>query len=214
MNRSLKDFFGRIHATDAAPVHSVGNHFVVVGCSHTQGVGLDSFFRYSSVMQRQLNLPVYNLSYGGGCAELNCNYAIRWLHTVGKPQFLVAQWPHPIRKIIWKNGDWSVQNVHATNDGLFAETLRWGEENFWFHWLNSVIITNTAYAALDIPVVNFTLDTIPDQYQSILKHNNIIVSDTDWMLDNAANDAQHHGIRAHAQWAEKIIGTLNELTTR
>lgn len=214
MIRSISDFFGRIYATDSAPLEYPGDHFVAVGCSHTQGVGLDRFFRYSSVISRTLELPAYNLSYGGGCAELNLDYATRWLHTVGRPRFLVAQWPHPMRKVIWKNGAWSVQNVHVSQDGLFAETLRWGEENFWYQWLRSVIITNAAYSAAGVPVVNFALDTVPAEYNRILKDNGVTVYSTDWLLDNAANDSQHHGIKAHAQWAQKIIGILNEHTTR
>lgn len=215
MMHDLAALFGRTHATDAEPLTDPGRHFVVTGCSHTQGVGLDAFFRYGNVISRQLKIPVYNLSRGGGNAWL-CNlYAVKWLLTVGRPEFLVAQWPHPIRRMIFKNGSWGVYNVHSGNENaLFDETLRWGEDNFWADWLSSVITTNAAYRAAGIPVVNMSLDPVPEPQCAMLKHYNIKIEDQGWTLDNQANDQLHHGRNAHAQWATKILEKLNGHTTR
>ncbi len=211
----LNSLFGRTHATDAEPLEYPGRHFVVAGCSHTQGVGVDEFFRYSKVISKQLEIPVYNVSRGGGNAWL-CNlYAVKWLIAVGRPEFLVAQWPHPIRRIIFKNGIWTTHNVHSgIEDSLFDETLRSGEENFWAEWISSVITTNAAYRSAGIPVINMSLDPVPAAQAAILQHYNIKIEDHGWMLDRQASDKRHHSQHAHAQWATKIMEKLNEYTTR
>jgi hypothetical protein len=195
-----------------------GAHFVTAGCSHTGAVGLDISQGYTAVLAQEMNLLGINLSLPGGNHQVAAYNVTRWLRH-NRPEFVIVQWPHPMRKLIWRNGGAAVLNVHADQDPLFDQLLRYGDENFYCEWIQSVLTITTLCEANNIPYIHWSLDTISPVYHQMLQDNDIVLHSNDedstlWYRDSAAQDRRHHSEKCHAQWAQKLKGLLNEHTTR
>jgi hypothetical protein len=214
----LHDYFKGTWTGTRITNESVSSHFVTAGCSHTGAVGLDSSQGYTAVLSRDLNLLGVNLSLPGGNHQVLAYNVTRWLRH-HRPEFVIAQGPHPMRKLIWRNGSASILNVHADKDPLFDNMLRYGDENFYCEWLQSILTISVLCNTAGIPCVHWALDELEQPIQHILNDNDLVlhsndVSSTIWNRDNAARDRRHHSEKCHAQWAQKLKGLLNEHTTR
>lgn len=214
----LHDYFNGVWTGTRQPDSVEGKHFVTTGCSHTGAVGLDVSQGYTQQLANELGMSGINLSRPGGNHQICANNIVRWLQR-NHPEFVIAQWPHPVRKLIWRNGSGAVLNVHADQDPLFDTMLRYGEENFYCEWIQSILTIAALCKAMNIPCVHWTLDEIDPVYQSILKNNNIVLYSNDegssiWNRDSGARDRRHHSARCHAQWAQKLKGLLNEYTAQ
>ena len=150
-----------------------GSHFITTGCSHTGSIGIDINQGYTEVLSRELNLPGVNLSLPGGNHQVAAYNVTRWLRH-NRPEFVIAQWPYPIRKLIWRNQGAAVLNVHKDKDPLFDQMLRYGEENFYCEWLQCILSITTLCSALNIPCIHWCLDEIDDVYHRILRDNDIV----------------------------------------
>ena len=214
----LLDYFNGPWTGIRQPGSAEGKHFVTTGCSHTGAIGLDISQGYTSVLAHELKMPGINLSLPGGNHQI-CAYNItRWLRH-SRPEFVIAQWPHPMRKLIWRNSGGAVLNVHADQDLLFDTMLRYGDENFYCEWLQSILTITVLCETTNIPCVHWTLDEVDPVCQNILKNNNIVLHSNNstgsvWARDHKAKDQKHHSAACHAQWAQKLKGLLNEHTTQ
>jgi hypothetical protein len=214
----LHDYFNATWTGTRQPNSVEGKHFVTTGCSHTGAIGLDISQGYTAVLAHQLGMPGINLSRPGGNHQVCAYNVTRWLRH-SRPEFVIAQWPHPVRKLIWRNGGGAVLNVHVDQDTLFDTMLRYGEENFYCEWIQSILTITTLCEAIRIPCVHWTLDEIDYSYQRMLRDNNIVLHSNDrdnniWNRDNGAQDQSHHSAKCHTQWAQKLKGLINEHTTQ
>jgi len=214
----LHEYFNRLWTGTQQPESVDGKHFITTGCSHTGAIGLDISQGYTQQLAHNLNMPGINLSRPGGNHQICANNITRWLKH-SRPEFVIAQWPHPVRKLIWRNGDGAVLNVHADHDHLFDTMLRYGEENFYCEWIQSVLTITVLCKVMNIPCVHWSLDEIDDVYHRMLRDNDIVLHSNDknstlWHRDSAAQDRRHHSANCHAQWAQKLKGLLNEHTTQ
>jgi hypothetical protein len=214
----LLDYFIRTWTGTYQPDSVADPHFVTTGCSHTGATGLDISQGYTQQLANDLTIPGINLSLPGGNHQLCANNLTRWLRH-NRPNFVIAQWPHPMRKLIWRNGVAGVVNVHNSQDPLFDTMLRYGEENFYCEWIQSIITITALCEAMNIPYIHWSLDVVDPVYHSILRGNNITLHSNDedssiWIRDRGAQDRRHHSEKCHIQWAQKLKGLLNEHTTQ
>lgn len=214
----LHDYFNSTWTGVRPPDSVQDTHFVTTGCSHTGAVGLDISQGYTQQLANDLNMPGINLSLPGGNHQIAAYNVTRWLRH-NRPKFVIVQWPHPIRKVIWRNQGAGILNVHKDNDPLFDQMLRYGEENFYCEWMQCMLTITTLCTAMNIPCVHWSLDEIDDVYHCMLRDNDIVLHSNDlnstvWHRDSGAQDRRHHSARCHEQWAQKLKGLLNEHTTR
>jgi hypothetical protein len=97
--------------------------------------------------------------------------------------------------------------------------LKSGIDNFIQPWLQCIITADTLCKFARIKIVHIMLEDLDSKYVDVL-HNNDITLHRDlkkpgqtWLFDSAGSDNLHHSPRCHAQWAERLIGLLNEHTT-
>jgi hypothetical protein len=212
MSLNFDSFFG-------APTSYVpGPYFLAAGCSHTSAVGVDADQCWAGQLAQRTRIKTCNLAEAGGNAWIASVRIAQWILVTGRPEFVVAQWPHPIRTVIWKNGQGNSVNVHDTEDHLFHTRLRYGDSNYWAEWMQAIITTNAICVAAKIPIINWSLDNVDPHYLALLKANGIVVHDqTDqprWEIDRLGSDQQHAGPLSHAQWAQQLQEMLNAITTR
>jgi hypothetical protein len=191
---------------------------VATGCSHTVGIGNDPKDSYVSCLERHYQFPILNHGVPGG----NCNdvllAVIEAVQQQPGPRFIIAQWPNMIRRTVWINGVKTLQNINS-HEGSFAQLLKNGEENFSEPWIQSVIISNLLCQQAGIPLINIMLES-PDplhvqrlQDANIQLHTDEKLPGRSWIFDSLAQDKVHHSPWCHQQWADRLIGIINETTT-
>jgi hypothetical protein len=192
---------------------------IAAGCSHTAGVGIELHNCYASYVSRHYNIPVLNLGVPAGNHAHVLMNIVETLKDEHRPAFVIAQWPNPIRRTVWTNGVDQLQNIHNAGPA-FTLLLKSGEENFYEDWLQSIIVSNLLCKLAEVPIVNIMLEDIEDRYHVQLDNKHIKLH-TDqklpgltWLFDSAATDQLHHSAYCHKQWADRLIGLIDEITTR
>jgi hypothetical protein len=192
---------------------------IAAGCSHTAGIGNDIFHCYINCIERHYNYPILNHAVPGGSCNDVLLAIVQAVQQDPKPNYFIAQWPNPFRRTAWIRGKKQLQNINACDDS-FQLLLKNGEENFYEPWVQSVIIGNLLCKNAAVPIINIMLESIDQQYLDRLKHNNIELHIDEklpgrtWFFDSAADDNMHHSPWCHQQWAKRMIGLIDEYTTR
>lgn len=194
------------------------DHFLAVGCSHTAGVGVNEDECYVSKLQKHYGIDVYNLAVPGGNHTL-CNLNIlSWLSKGFQPKIIIAQWPHPIRQLVWNQTRAVLQNINS-KDSVFDSLLSYGEQNFYADWLLAIYNVNEVCRSRKIKIINILLEDIDEFYNQLLVKQDIILHQDKklpgetWFFDNGGTDGLHHSERCHEQWKTRLIGLIDENTT-
>jgi hypothetical protein len=192
---------------------------IAVGCSHTAGVGIDPADCYVSYLQHHYQFTIENFGVPGS----NCNEVLSVIVDAVQrnpaPKFIVAQWPNPVRRTTWVNGTKQLHNINSCDES-FVALLKNGEENFYEPWMQSLVIANLLGRYAQIPIINIMLESLEQHYLDRLIQANIELHvdeklpDRTWLFDSAANDKLHHSAQCHQQWASRLIGIIDELTSR
>lgn len=192
---------------------------IAAGCSHTAGIGNPISKCYVNCLERHYNYPILNHAVPGG----NCNDVLLAISCAVRqtpaPNFIIAQWPNPFRRTAWIQHKKQLQTINSCDDS-FKLLLKNGEENFYEPWLQSVIIGNLLCNLSDITIINIMLESIDQRFIDRLVDNNIQLHIDEklpgrtWFFDSAADDKQHHSPWCHQKWAERLIGIIDECTTR
>ena len=191
---------------------------LALGCSHTVGVGVTSSECYVSLLSERMGVSITNTAIPSGNADYCVEQLTKYLRQT-HVDFVIAQWPNPIRKTIWKNGKPHLENIHNAS-GVFRTILTAGTENFVKPWLQSIVTADTLCKLANIPIVHILLEDLDSVHVQYLDKNNITLHrdlkqpDTTWLFDSAGSDNLHHSAKCHAQWTTRLHGLLNELTTR
>jgi hypothetical protein len=191
---------------------------MAAGCSHTAGIGIDPGDCYASCISRHYNMPVLNKGVPSGNHTHVLTNIVEILKIKHRPEFIIAQWPNPIRRTIWVNGVEQLQNIHTAGPA-FALLLKNGEENFYEDWLQSIIVGNLLCKLANVPVVNIMLEDVEDCYhvrlsnEHITLHTDHKLPGSTWLFDSAATDQLHHSACCHRQWADRLIGLIDEYTS-
>ena len=206
----------------------ISESFMVMGCSHTVGVGVNKEDSYPMQLSKHYGIPVYNLAISNGNIDV-CRlnfYKLIESQIFGKfnfPKFLVMQWPNPIRKIIWKSKQHElVGSLENINNGSteFQQLIPIHEMQFYFDWMMAIRDINATCKALKLPVINIYLNQLNSQYRTILYERDITIHWDEklpgktWLFDSAASDNIHHSAWCHNQWTKRLIPLIDEATTR
>jgi hypothetical protein len=112
-----------------------------------------------------------------------------------------------------------LQNINSC-EGSFRLLLKGGKENFYEPWIQAVVIANLVTELSQIPLINIMLENLDQLHLNKLKAENIHLHVDEktpsctWLFDSGARDNLHHSARCHRQWADRLIGIIDELTAR
>lgn len=193
------------------------NYAIVAGCSHTAGVGLDLSDCYVSLLQQHYKFLISNYGVPGGGSTDVLIKIINSIKSIDKPKFIVAQWPNPFRKHLWINNQLTLQNINSSDES-FKLLINYSELNFYEPWLQSIITANLLCQLAHVPLINIMLENVDQIWHTRLQQENIHLHVDEklpgktWFFDNGANDKLHHSAQCHQQWAERLIGIIDEYT--
>ena len=191
---------------------------LALGCSHTAGAGVADSDCYVSLLSNLLGVPIINTALPGGNADYCVEQLTKYLRQTHF-DFVIAQWPSPIRRTIWTSGKPRYENIHNAS-GVFRAMLTAGTENFIHPWLQSIVTSDTLCKLAGIPVVHILLEDLDSVHVQYLDKNNITLHrdlkkpGQTWLFDSAGSDNLHHSAKCHAAWTERLYGLINEHTTQ
>lgn len=191
---------------------------LALGCSHTAGVGLESAHCYVSVLADLLGVNIKNCGIpGGNASDVVQTLALELDKSL--PKFVIAQWPNPYRCTVWYNAQPVRENV-SNSGASFRQLLKDSEQNFYQPWLHNIIVANVLCRLAKVTCVNIMINDIEQCYHSVLTRQGIVLHvdkklpGQTWFMDSMASDNIHHSAWCHKQWAERIMGLLNEDSSR
>lgn len=203
----------------ALPNMDMSHCFVVVGCSHSTGVGNARQDCYVSMLEEHYNIPAYNLAVGNGNSCINLLNLLAIGRFNLRPKFVVAQWPNPVRKIIWDHEHGHLMNINNGNE-TFHRLLKDSIMNYYLDWSIDVLSSSSMMGYRGIPMVNIFLEHPTEDFINVI-HSHIEKIHIDekipgrtWLFDNAAGDGMHHSPGCHRQWANRLIPLIDEATSR
>lgn len=190
---------------------------LAMGCSHTAGVGIEPMDCYVSVLGQMLDRPIMNLGVPGGNAAHVQRALVKSLKSTSTLDFVIAQWPNPIRRTVWLGDQPCDENIHNAGPA-FRQLLRASENNFIQPWIDTIVVCNWLCKLAAVPIVNIMIEDVAPEYHAVLNsegvqlHVDQKIPGKTWLMDSAASDNLHHSAQCHKQWAERLVGLIDELT--
>lgn len=185
---------------------------LVVGCSHTEGFGLEQDEIWPHRLEQIIDMPVYNIAKSGANAEFVKWNLLQWLkHITPKPTVIVAQWPNAHRFLNWVDLN-AMFVVNCQDDPVYSAMLKHNSDTFWFGWISSVIAVDYFCQQISQPIIHMALETLNALRpmlpiladQGIDIHLDRKEPGQTWHFDSGAMDQQHHSGSCHRLWANRI----------
>lgn len=167
------------------------DYILFVGCSHTEGIGLELENTYPFLTAKKLNIEYYNLSLGGSGIDIIYHNLFVWFNKIlQKPKHLIVQIPEPTRFLLKNNNRVYTNGITNNSDKRIPEFIITADMlNFWQSRYEMFI---TALKSLNVPFTEI--------------HIHKFSKDTDALdfiyLDDARD--KHHGIKSHLHNAEQL----------
>lgn len=176
----------------------LNNYFLVIGCSHTEGVGLCLEDTYPYLLSKELNCDYYNLALGGTGIDVLQYNLLTWYSTIQqKPKFIVLQNPNDCRFSIIKENQYIDNYGSWSKDRGVNEFTISGDQINYFnskYQFAKRLIKNTIK---DIPIIDIDFLMVKNNSQ---ENANVTVYHIDY-----ARDDLHMGKLTHNQASTKIL---------
>lgn len=170
------------------------NYILAVGCSHTEGVGLELEKAYPHQLSSMLGCDYYSLGIGGTGIDVMIHNLTLWLNTYKRPKALVIQWPDRSRYLTFAEDneheigskDFMLTPHGASwSKGIPLAMVLMGERSLYFK-------TRRALAKIKIDSFNIpTIHLAPSQYDGTFPLDAMPLL----RLDEARD--KHYGIESH-----------------
>jgi hypothetical protein len=166
---------------------------LAIGCSFTQGVGVRNEDAWPTLVNKQLNIPVWNLGIGGSSLDTAFRLLDYWLPIL-KPKFVMHASTFTTRIELCKHNGFFITCAPNTIHSDFSFYKEWIA-----HPANSVLNARKNLLAIDniCSFYNIPIVTLPIEVHFI--------------SDKAGRDLAHPGPAAHSKFANKMIQQLEGL---
>jgi hypothetical protein len=174
-NRRMLEQFGWIDQTIKYTFNSDGfrtqefddrKNFVAIGCSFTQGTGVNESERWTTLLSQQLDLWCWNLGIAGASSD-TCYRVARYYLQRLDPAFVVFLEPRPNRIELHDDPakpphliNWTY-NLGDWGSGPYVKTMLANDENLEIRAEKNKAAIGYVCAQLNIPIVMYA----PDDYR-------------------------------------------------
>lgn len=172
------------------------NYILSVGCSLTEGIGIEYDKTYTHVLSNMMGCDYYNMGVGGHSIQTVLHNTIVWFNKIKKkPKLLVIQQPEPCRFPILKGSELLPGSVNYKDKNIVEFAVVGDQVNYWntIHYLAMMQLNS-----FDIPII----EIMPYGYDKT--GNNISFELIDTGRDN------HPGIESNKKIATSIYDNLKE----
>ena len=173
---------------------------VVLGCSHTMGIGLPNELVWPALVGKQLNLPVINLAWGGDAADTCFRLAEYWLPKLNPALVIMLTPPQPRVEVLRITGGvitWLPMKIAPSLKNFDDYITNWmlNDENSRLNRVKNERAIKNICDELSVKCMIYQSDTDLQPTAEI-----------SW-----ARDTMHYGPAPHKNLAEKI---LNDIATK
>lgn len=208
------------------------DYMLALGCSYTEGIGLNEEDIYINKLAKHFNLDVFNLAHGGQGIDYCFYNTINYINKMQKkPKFVVYQWPFETRRSFLYSEqiteynfgfDFLPPNYDSNNkkrskllelDDYWYENRFLGDEGEILKQMVYYIDTcNLLWKGLNVPVFNFHWPSTDPQYTM---YNGFMLDRSYpffiYKIDiDRARDIVHAGKKSHSYLASCIIKDIKE----
>jgi hypothetical protein len=194
------------------------NYILAVGCSFTEGIGLELDKTYVSVLAKILKCDYYNLGVGGSGIDVMFHNLFVWVASQPKkPKLIIVQWPSTERfsHLLYNNVDKPIDEEVLlrtispnTNYSDATEMLVSGDSINFFKTVELLTKVKIEYIKklFGVPILEVSLKNTPN-----FKDDSIIPFDTynrttDFARDQIGNTfSGHYGIMTHSNLAKRLV---------
>jgi hypothetical protein len=175
---------------------NLSNYILVLGCSHTVGVGLELEKTFPYLIAKELRCNYYNFGVSATGIDVVEYNLLTWIRKINtSPKAVVIQWPDhtrfashlPGHENLIEKGSW-------TEDPDNVELIVNSEESGFFN-ARKLLTLKLINNLVKCPIITclFTSQPIFDPY-------NLYIRKVD-----KARDLTHAGIESHKNWSELIL---------
>jgi hypothetical protein len=176
------------------------NYIICIGCSFTEGVGLENKFIYPNLLADYYNTDLVNLGMGmigNDCVTYNL---LSFYSANIKPKFVICQWPDPSRLLIrFQKQDLGPFGVWTNENSI--KTLISISNLTGYEYTKFELFFNLIQHIIKVPIVHITLDT----RIKFPIGNSVYFNKIDQARDN------HYGILSHNILTQQIVKELKSL---
>lgn len=177
----------------------LSNYILVLGCSHTVGVGLELKKTFPYLIANELQCDYYNLSLSATGIDVIEYNLLTWLRRVNKsPKAIIIQWPDHTRFASYFPGHENIVEKGAWTEDIDNMKLIVNSEEVGFFNARKLLTLNLIKNIATCPVISciFSSQAVFDPYNLYLRR-----------IDKA-RDLNHAGIKSHKNWAKLLLQEL------
>lgn len=200
-----------------------------MGCSYTEGTGLNNNEVWHHLLGKHFNLPVMNLGVGGSGSDTIAFNTLQYVkNKLPKPKLVIFQWPGAYRKMFvgerHRGEPYTINSFvpsvqHDSNDVLENIDLKFLQERYivykelaYLNQYTDYMTANTLFSGIGVPTFNFTFSN-DNEFQmnylfDKLQMKDVVTSETD---ADVARDAMHPGTRHHENYAKILLPDIGEI---
>jgi hypothetical protein len=184
------------------------NSILMLGCSHTFGIGLDDSQTCSKHLSDLIQIPVINLGQGGASVMFQWANTCRLIENNINPKCVIYFWPDATRTLefkdepdVYHHGNWSLPNsrwaeswiIHPTHSTEFLRYAKISVSHMW-----------------NCPVLHYTHTKKDFEKNKDLKFLPRVPGDhaRDW---NSELGRAHPGPKTNRLWAEIIAQDIGNV---
>jgi hypothetical protein len=177
---------------------NLDNYILCLGCSHTEGVGLEQEKTYPHLLAQKLNCDYYSMGLGATGIDVVLHNLIVWFGLFNKkPKAVIVQWPDFTRMLTGTSpNNLQPQGLWAAGDD-YQKFVILGIDLKFFD-ARKILIHAMVQSIVKVPIVYFGLQKIIP-----FDDNTIIEKIVDY-----ARDMGHAGIKSHEIFANSIYDYL------
>ena len=177
---------------------NLDNYILCLGCSHTEGIGLEQEKTYPHLLAQKLNCDYYSMGLSATGMDVVLHNLIVWFNIIPKkPKAVIVQWPDFTRMLTGtSSNNLQPQGLWASGED-YQRFVNLGIDLKFFD-ARKILIHSMVQAIVKVPIVYFGLQKIIP-----FDDNTIIERVVDY-----ARDLGHAGIKSHENFANAIYEHL------
>ena len=205
-----------------------GEFIMCIGCSYTEGTGLNNSEVWHHLLGEHFNLPVMNLGLGGGSSDTIALNSVQYVkNKLPKPKLVIFQWPGAYRKIFvnerHRGEPYTLQSIvpsinYSSSNLVENLDLKYVQERYivykelaYVNQYADYMTANTLFTGMGVPTFNFTLNHDNEfqmnyLFDKLQIENLILPAEGD-----VARDTLHPGTETQKWFAKTLMPNIGQI---
>lgn len=195
-NKSITYKFNDLgHRCKSIEEIDLNNYILFVGCSNTEGVGVELEKTFPYMVSHELKCDYYNLALGGSGIDVVEHNLLTWFSKIKqKPKWVILQYPGYVRFAAKVTGYNSLIPCGTWTETKFAKRFIASADESGYFLARGHISSQLIQQVIDVPLLKINFGGIKEYDYGITYRK----------LDHA-RDFSHAGINSHSRLTDLIL---------